>query len=247
MIDDESNTLTRHIDIMQNAKRRKQSSLSNGMYYEVNQILNNHYWKDLSSAKIVEKLEKDYAMSHLRWKNTKGQYSVAKIAGAIIEGERLRIALSKPVEVTGSAAALFQANLNSTRDNDEIDNPHRGALWGNKPDPEIRAKMTGGRANDTQVGGDHYRQQKIQHWDYVIANGIPYMEAQIIKYVSRWRTKNGLQDLEKALHFLQKLLEVEACTSAPDAKPCDCHSDDVNTAEQANSTTCQAEKISTDS
>ena len=63
-----------------------------------------------------------------------------------------------------------------------------------------------GEANERQVGGDHY-QAGIQHWDFVLANDIPYMEAQIIKYVYRWRKKNGLQDLEKARHFLDKLIE----------------------------------------
>lgn len=65
-------------------------------------------------------------------------------------------------------------------------------------------------ANQRQVGGDHYKKQGIQHWDYVLANGIPYMEAQIIKYVSRWRDKGGIQDLEKAKHFLEKLIEHES-------------------------------------
>lgn len=69
-------------------------------------------------------------------------------------------------------------------------------------------------ANKTQVGGDHYRKQSIQHWDYVLANDIPYMEAQIIKYVSRHRNKNGIQDLQKAQHFLEKLLEVEVARAA---------------------------------
>lgn len=62
--------------------------------------------------------------------------------------------------------------------------------------------------NKRQVGGKHYQKQKIQHWDYVIANNIPYMEGQIIKYTSRWRDKNGLEDLHKARHFLDKLIEV---------------------------------------
>jgi len=63
-------------------------------------------------------------------------------------------------------------------------------------------------ANEKQVGGEHYR-APIQHWDYVLANKIPYLEAQIIKYVTRWRDKNGVQDLLKAQHFLEKLIEVE--------------------------------------
>jgi len=62
-------------------------------------------------------------------------------------------------------------------------------------------------ANARQIGGTHYA-QPIQHWDVVIANEIPYLEAQILKYVMRWRTKGGLDDLKKAEHFLQKLMEV---------------------------------------
>lgn len=66
-------------------------------------------------------------------------------------------------------------------------------------------------ANDTQVGGDHYR-SPIQHWDYVLANKIPYLEAQVIKYLTRWRKKNGHQDVKKAQHYLQKLFESEGIT-----------------------------------
>ena len=63
-------------------------------------------------------------------------------------------------------------------------------------------------ANDKQVGGTHYA-KVIQHWDFVLANDIPYMEAQIIKYVFRWKEKNGIEDLKKAQHFLEKLIEFE--------------------------------------
>lgn len=63
-------------------------------------------------------------------------------------------------------------------------------------------------ANERQVGGGHYK-ARIEHWDYVIANEIPYLEAQIIKYLTRWRKKNGITDLRKAQHFLQKLFETE--------------------------------------
>lgn len=63
-------------------------------------------------------------------------------------------------------------------------------------------------ANKYQVGGGHY-QSTMQHWDYVLANQIPYLEAMIIKYLTRWRKKNGFQDLEKAKHFLKKLYETQ--------------------------------------
>lgn len=63
-------------------------------------------------------------------------------------------------------------------------------------------------ANDRQIGGNHYRSM-IQHWDYVVANEIPYLEAQVIKYLTRWRKKNGMEDVLKAKHYLDKLIEVE--------------------------------------
>lgn len=62
-------------------------------------------------------------------------------------------------------------------------------------------------ANDLQVGGTHY-QKAIQPWDYIIANDLGYLEGNIVKYVSRWRDKGGVQDLRKAAHYLQKLIEV---------------------------------------
>lgn len=63
-------------------------------------------------------------------------------------------------------------------------------------------------ANERQVGGSHYA-SPIQHWDFVVANDIPYLEAQVIKYLMRWRKKNGLEDVLKAQHYLEKLIEVE--------------------------------------
>lgn len=65
-----------------------------------------------------------------------------------------------------------------------------------------------GNANDKQVGGDHYK-STVQHWDYVVANEIPYLEAQVIRYLTRWRKKGGHEDVRKANHFLQKLMETE--------------------------------------
>ena len=64
-------------------------------------------------------------------------------------------------------------------------------------------------ANDTQVGGAHYKSKAIQTWDYIAQNDIPYLEGCVIKYVSRWRDKGGVEDLRKAQHYLQKLIEMQ--------------------------------------
>jgi alpha-amylase/alpha-mannosidase (GH57 family) len=72
-------------------------------------------------------------------------------------------------------------------------------------------------ANDKQIAGRHYQTTGgVQHWDYCDANDVPYLESACTKYVLRWREKNGLQDLLKAQHYLQKRIENQlAGTGAP--------------------------------
>jgi len=64
-------------------------------------------------------------------------------------------------------------------------------------------------ANEMQIGGQHYK-TKYEHWDLVIWTGMGYLEGCSTKYVSRWRKKDGLKDLQKALHYLDKLIETYA-------------------------------------
>lgn len=60
-----------------------------------------------------------------------------------------------------------------------------------------------------QVGGRHYSDKEIQPWDYIYANNLGYFEGNCVKYVSRWRDKGGVEDLRKAIHYLEKLIEIE--------------------------------------
>ena len=64
-------------------------------------------------------------------------------------------------------------------------------------------------ALDVQVAGNHYKDLAIQPVEYIHANGIGYFEGNVIKYVSRWRNKNGIKDLEKAKHYIELLIELE--------------------------------------
>ncbi len=65
-------------------------------------------------------------------------------------------------------------------------------------------------ANDRQVGGGHYKTGGEEHWDRQYRlNGPGYFIGCITKYVERYRSKNGIEDLEKAQHFLEKLIELE--------------------------------------
>jgi hypothetical protein len=61
----------------------------------------------------------------------------------------------------------------------------------------------------TQVGGSHYKEFAIQPVEFCYVNNIPYLEATAIKYLCRWRLKGGVQDLEKAKHFIDLLIDLE--------------------------------------
>lgn len=74
-------------------------------------------------------------------------------------------------------------------------------------------------ANSRQVGGDHYKKKKIQHWDYVTANEMPYLDALAFKYIDRHAEKGGRQDLDKAIHTIQKMIEVYYPDKVVDPSP----------------------------
>lgn len=62
-------------------------------------------------------------------------------------------------------------------------------------------------ALQSQVGGDHYKKLKIQPVEYILANNLGYIEGNIIKYITRWKDKGGVQDLEKIKHYCDLLIE----------------------------------------
>ena len=64
-------------------------------------------------------------------------------------------------------------------------------------------------ANSTQVAGTHYKDKAIQPWDYIVSNNLGYLEGNIVKYVSRWKDKGGVDELKKAQHYLAKLIETQ--------------------------------------
>tara|TARA_R110002153_G_scaffold125411_1_gene272462 strand:+ start:8025 stop:8306 length:282 start_codon:yes stop_codon:yes gene_type:complete len=74
---------------------------------------------------------------------------------------------------------------------------------------DIEREQEQATASATQVGGDHYRNMTIQPAEYNQRNGLNFCEACVIKYVSRHKHKNGAEDVRKAIHFLNLLLEIE--------------------------------------
>jgi hypothetical protein len=65
------------------------------------------------------------------------------------------------------------------------------------------------KPTSNQVGGNHYKDCKIQPTEFIYANNIPFIEGNIIKYIVRHRSKNGIEDLKKARHYIDLLIEFE--------------------------------------
>lgn len=61
-------------------------------------------------------------------------------------------------------------------------------------------------ANDIQIGGTHYKGTDLQVWD-LGRYGVGFLEGSAVKYITRWRKKNGREDIEKALHYIEKIKE----------------------------------------
>lgn len=76
-------------------------------------------------------------------------------------------------------------------------------------DPRVVERRAEPKAIDKQVGGRHYKGMKIQPVEYAHANKLPFLEGTIIKHVTRWREKNGIEDLQKAKHYIDMLIELE--------------------------------------
>lgn len=77
---------------------------------------------------------------------------------------------------------------------------------------ELKHEMEKVTYNDpwkAQEGGNHYKLFKIQPADFIHANNIPYLEGNVIKYICRHRKKGGLQDLRKAQHYIELLIDLE--------------------------------------
>jgi hypothetical protein len=68
-----------------------------------------------------------------------------------------------------------------------------------------------------QVGGNHYRAKGIQPIEYIHANNLGFCEGNVVKYVTRWKDKGGEDDLRKAIHYLELLIQLETERFQPPA------------------------------
>lgn len=83
-------------------------------------------------------------------------------------------------------------------------------------------------ALDKQVAGNHYSDMAIQPAEFIIKNKISFCEGNVIKYVCRHKAKNGIEDLKKARHYLDMLIEaaeLEDKIEQPEVDPLEFHTE----------------------
>ena len=85
----------------------------------------------------------------------------------------------------------------------------KGDLMGDKSEHWMNGRLSSS-ALDVQVGGSHYKDMAIQPVEFIHKNGMGFLEGNIIKYICRFRAKNGIEDLKKARHYLDILIEAES-------------------------------------
>lgn len=65
------------------------------------------------------------------------------------------------------------------------------------------------KASDIQIGGNHYKDFVISPIEFIVKNKLSYLQGNVIKYIARYKKKNGLEDLEKAKHYIDLIIEIE--------------------------------------
>lgn len=114
--------------------------------------------------------------------------------------------------VTGMVEVRYRNGVTNTDDAasflwDHRDYPDDIVAYRNAiPAPQYDPRDVSFNPLDRQVGGSHYRDMAIQPVEFIVANNIPYREANVIKYVVRHASKNGKQDLLKARHYIDMLI-----------------------------------------
>ena len=108
-------------------------------------------------------------------------------------------AIDRATEKARREAALDEM----TRDAEELD------LYDDEIVYNLNIEAEKEKARDKMIGGEHYRQGGIQPIEYIHANSLSFCEGNVVKYITRWRHKDGLKDLEKAKHYIELLMELE--------------------------------------
>ena len=90
----------------------------------------------------------------------------------------------------------------------EEEEPKKSSDWVLAPE-DIEERDKSQKASETQIGGSHYSDMVIQPIEFIYKNGLSFIQGNVIKYVCRYKSKGGIEDLNKAKHYIDLLIELE--------------------------------------
>lgn len=109
----------------------------------------------------------------------------------------------------GATVEITQLNEGNPKEEHYTVRTSGGDFWW-YTDDEVELLEEGvSSALDKQISGNHYKGCKIQPVEYIQANDLDYLQGNVIKYVTRHKLKNGKADIEKAIHYLELILELQ--------------------------------------
>lgn len=79
--------------------------------------------------------------------------------------------------------------------------------------------------NDKQIGGNHYTTKAIQPWEVIERNQMGFFDGNALKYIMRYKDKGGVEDLRKAVHYIEKLIQMEVTVVGKSWLPYDTEDD----------------------
>ena len=129
----------------------------------------------------------------------------------LLEKGMTAVQIAKATGCTSNYASVIAWGIRKEKKKNELVQ----ALLANGNSTENIAAVTGAKKklkvkapNENQIGGNHYKDTTIQVWDAIHDWGLGYFSGNVIKYVARHQKKNGLEDLKKARHYIDKLIAV---------------------------------------
>lgn len=87
--------------------------------------------------------------------------------------------------------------------------PDVGALRPKIRDTAVTSNLAATNPLDSQVGGDHYKSLVIQPIEFTVKNKLDFMQGNIIKYTTRHKNKNGLEDIKKIIHYAKLIAKLD--------------------------------------
>lgn len=165
---------------------------------------------ELETNLILESLHYDKDTGNFFWKKSRGNMKSGSLAGSLDGHGYICIQIGRRPHRAHNLAWMFHYgkwpeqcidHINRNRSDNRICNLRDISFKDNiKNSPRSKS----GEIDSIQIGGDHYKKQSYQHWNMVADTDLPYLLGCATKYVTRWKDKNGIQDLDKSIHYLEK-------------------------------------------